>query len=219
VAASDTAPVPAGLNLLAAATVPVAGVTAWQMVTKYATVSKGQRVLVNGGAGGVGSYAIQFAVAAGARVAATSGPANLGYLSDLGCERAVDYRSENLRAAMADWAPDGVDTIIDTVNTAGVDDALAIVRPGGAIVGVVTLGARPPYPGAELGARGVRFVDATVRRDEASADMAIIGGLLADRTVSPPAIELLPMADAPAALDRVRAGHVRGKLVLEIARS
>jgi NADPH2:quinone reductase len=217
VAVADTAPIPATVNLLPAATVPVAGVTAWQSVAKYAAVQAGQQVLINGGAGGVGSYAIQFAVVAGARVAATSGPTNLDYLRELGCERAVDYRSENLCVAMAEWAPGGVDKLIDTVNTAGVADATTIVRPGGAIIAVMTLGEPAPYPAGELDARGVRFVDATVRRDEAAADMVVIGGLLADGTVSPPAIELLPLAQAPAALDRVRAGHVRGKLVLEIA--
>jgi len=215
-AATDTAQVPATLDLLVAATVPVAGVTAWQMVGKYGQVRAGQQVLVNGGSGGVGSFAIGFARAAGAQVAATSGPDNLEYLRELGCERVVNYRTGSLREAMAEWAPAGIDAVIDTVNMDGMPDAPAITRRNGAVVGVVTLGAPPSYRWEELAQAGVRFVAATVKRDEAAADMAGIGALLASGTVRSPAIELLPLASAAAALDRIAAGHVRGKIVLEI---
>jgi NADPH:quinone reductase len=217
VTASDTAPIPDGLDFLTAATVPVAGVTAWQSITKYGNVTAGQRVLVNGGAGGVGSFAIQFARNAGARVAATSGPANLPYLRSLGCELAVDYRGEDVAAAVAAWSGGGLDVLLDTVNIAGLAQAADMMRPGGAVVAVVTLGVEAPYGHAGLAERRVRYVRATVARHEARADMTAIGELLASKAVSPPAIEVVPLEAAPEALDRIGEGHVRGKVALAVA--
>jgi NADPH:quinone reductase-like Zn-dependent oxidoreductase len=217
VTASDTAPMPDGLGFLAAATVPVAGVTAWQMVTRFGRVAAGQRVLVNGGAGGVGSFAIQFARHAGARVAATSGPANLDYLASLGAQLGIDYRGGDIGAALASWSPGGVDVLLDTVNIDGLPGAAAMVRPGGAVVGVVTLGAERPYQDPGLAANGVRHVHATVAREAARADMTAIGELLAGGAVAAPATEVVALESAPEALDRIGAGHVRGKLVLAIA--
>jgi NADPH:quinone reductase-like Zn-dependent oxidoreductase len=217
VTASDTAPVPDGLDLLAAATVPVAGVTAWQLVAKYGGVTAGQHVLVNGGAGGVGSFAIQFARHAGAHVAATSGRHNLDYLGSLGCELAIDYRGQDLVVAVEGWSPGGLDVLLDTVNIDGVADVARLLRPGGSVVTVVTLGVPAPYPEGELDRRGARRVEGSVARHEARADMAAIGDLLATGAVRPPTTEVLPLEAAPEALERIGAGHVRGKLVLALA--
>jgi NADPH:quinone reductase-like Zn-dependent oxidoreductase len=217
VTASDTAPMPDGLDFLTAATVPVAGVTAWQLVTRYGRVASGQHVLVNGGAGGVGSYAIQFARNAGAHVAATCGPANLDYLTSLGCELAIDYRNSDVGAAVAAWSGGGLDVLLDAVNIDGLAGAHTMLRPGGSVVGVVTLGAQRPYQDAGLAGRGARHVEATVARDEARADMTAIGEMLAGNAVVPPAIEVVPLESAAEALRRIGAGHVRGKLVLAVA--
>lgn len=68
-------------------------------------IRSGQRALIHGGAGGVGGFAVQLARVAGARVAATCGSANVEYLRELGVERVIDYRTEDIAAAVADWPP------------------------------------------------------------------------------------------------------------------
>jgi NADPH2:quinone reductase len=216
VARSDTAPVPDGLPGEHAATIPVAGVTAYQSITKYARVASGQRILVNGAAGGVGSYAVQLARHAGARVAGTCGPDNAAYLRDLGCEHVINYRTQNVRDASRMWAKGGVHVLLDTVNVDGVPDAGELLRTGGVVVGVVTLGAAQPYREEELRPYGARFVAATVKRDEARADMIALARLLADGSIRPPAVEVISFEEAPQALDRIGSGHVRGKIVVAI---
>jgi NADPH:quinone reductase-like Zn-dependent oxidoreductase len=210
---SDTAPVPDLVPSPPAATVPVAGVTAWQAVMKYAALRPGQRVLVNGGAGGVGSYAVQFARRAGALVAATCGPGNLDYMRSLGVQCAIDYRNQDVRAEVARWAPHGLDMLLDTVNTDGVPGASGMLKAGGVVIGVLTLGTKIPYADGELAAR---YISATVKREEASADMSAIGGLLARGAIRPPHLEVFRLDEAADLLDRVRGGHVRGKVVLAI---
>jgi NADPH:quinone reductase-like Zn-dependent oxidoreductase len=216
VARSDTAPIPDELPGEHAATIPVAGVTAYQSITKYARVAPGQRVLVNGAAGGVGSYAVQLAVHAGARVAGTCGADNAAYLRELGCEYVINYRTQNIRDAARVWAEGGVHVLLDTVNVGGVPNAGELLRPGGVVVGVVTLGADQPYRDEELRPYGSRFVAATVKRDEARADMITLARLLADGSIRPPAVEVISFDEAPRALDRIGAGHVRGKIVVAI---
>lgn len=216
VARSDTAPVPDGVPGEHAATIPVAGVTAYQSITRHAPPLSGLRLLVNGAAGGVGSYAVQLGVRQGARVAGTCGPDNIRYLMDLGCEHVVNYRDGNIGPALAPWAPNGVDVLLDTVHVDGVPNATEILRPGGTVVGIVTLGPDRPYDDEELRRSGRRFIEATVNRREARADMIALGRLLADGQIRPPAIEVVPFEDAADALARVRAGHVRGKIVLSI---
>jgi NADPH:quinone reductase-like Zn-dependent oxidoreductase len=216
VARSDTAPIPDEVPGWQAATIPVAGVTAYQSITRHSPPLRDRRVLVNGAAGGVGSYAVQLAVLEGAHVAGTCGPDNTDYLAQIGCEHVVNYRDGNIRTQVGRWAPDGLDVLLDTVHLDGVPDVAEIVRAGGTVVGIVTLGPKRPYDDAELRRTGRRFVEATVNRAAARADMIALGRLLADGRIRPPAIEVLPFDAAPDALARVQAGHVRGKIVLAI---
>jgi NADPH:quinone reductase len=216
VARSDTAPIPDGVAGEHAATIPVAGVTAYQSITRYARPLAGRRLLVNGAAGGVGSYAVQLAVHDGAHVAGTCSPYNADYLAEIGCEHVVNYREADIRAAVEPWAPGGVDVVLDTVHVDGVRDIEVILRPGGTVIGIVTLGPPSPYDDAQLQRSGRRFVEATVNRDEACADMIALGELLADGSIRAPHVEVVPFESAPEALARVQAGHVRGKIVLSI---
>jgi NADPH2:quinone reductase len=114
------------------------------------------------------------------------------------------------------WAKGGVHVLLDTVNVDGVPDAGELLRTGGVVVGVVTLGAPQPYREEELRPYGARFVAATVKRDEARADMIALARLLADGSIRPPAVEVISFEEAPQALDRIGSGHVRGKIVVAI---
>lgn len=210
------APIPATVSLRDAATVPTAGLTAWQALHR-AGLTAGQTVLINGGAGGSGGFAVQFAKAAGARVAATARAHNLDYLRDLGADLALDYRSAAWTDALLAWAPGGVDLLLDAVNLGGGAVLLPLVRPGGVLAAIATLDEDAPRHDTEAAAaRGVRLIEATADRSRSVADLTAIGGLMAQGKVRAPDTRTLPLEAAAEALEAVRSGHVRGKIVLEI---
>jgi NADPH2:quinone reductase len=202
--ADGVAPMPTGLSFTDAAAMPLAALTARQAMFDFAGLTAGQSVLVLGGAGGVGGYALQLARAAGAKVAATARPANHAYVADMGAELAIDYAGD-VAGAIADWAPDGVDVVLDCAGGDALDGAYALVRRGGTLVSVVNKVDKERA--AACGIRAAfRFVvpSGSQLRD------------LAER-VRPPQIEVLPLAQAAAAQELSRTGRVRGKLVIAVA--
>lgn len=154
VPADFVAPKPANLSHVEAAALPLAGLTAWQALGDHAAVRPGDRVLVLGGAGGVGAFAVQLAVQLGAQVTATSMAADLEHVRGLGAAEVVvstDRRrhGESLRAA-------SFDVVLDTVGGELMTESMALTRPGGSFV---TLQQPPPEDVADaLGITGVFFV-------------------------------------------------------------
>lgn len=217
--ASFLAPLPEGWSFAQAAALPVAGTTAYGGLVDVGGLQAGQAVLVNGGAGGVGSIAIQVAHALGACVAATCGPDNLVYVTECGADHVINYRAGDVAEVVRTWAPDGVDLVLDAV---GLDSllpsAVDIVAPGGRYVEIATLisQASPDAiaQAAESGVSILSNMDAVMRLPQHLSSLA---GLCAAGGVQPPAIEILPLADAAEAHRRVEAGHVRGKIILEVA--
>jgi NADPH:quinone reductase-like Zn-dependent oxidoreductase len=206
------------LDFMTAAAIPTAAVTSWEALFDTGGLKAGQSVLINGGAGGMGSYAIQFARHAGARVAATCGPANLEYVHGLGADLAVDYRLGKVRETVLAWAPDGVDLIVDTVGQGTLLDGPLMTRPGGLIAPIGTLIVDEPMPDAEAAAaRNVRIVHTMSNRDRAGDQLRTIVDLCNRRVFMPPAIEVLPLEQAGEAQRRVKDGHVRGKILLKVA--
>lgn len=211
---------PDHLSLRDAAALPTAGITAWEAVFDVGGTVAGHRVLVNGGAGGTGGFAVQLARMAGAKVAATCGPANLDYVRGLGAELAIDYRQGKVCEAVAAWAPDGVDLVIDTVGQGSLLDSVEMVRPGGIVAPIGTLIADEPMPDpARAAARGVRIVPTIADFARQERQLLALVAALADGRIRAPAIEILPLADAAEAQRRVAAGHVRGKLLLAVDES
>lgn len=208
---------PDQVSLLDAAVMPTAAITAWEAVFDVGGTTAGSRVLVNGGAGGTGSYAVQLARMAGASVAATCGPANLDYVRGLGAELAIDYRRGGVREAIARWAPGGVDLVIDTVGQGTLLDSIDIVREGGIVAPIGTLIAGEPMPdGARAAARGVRIVPTMANLARQGRQLTALVAALADGRIRAPAIDVLPLAEAAEAHRRVAAGHVRGKIALRV---
>lgn len=203
-----------------AAAMPTAAITAYEAVFDVGGTREGATVLVNGGAGGTGGYAIQLARMAGARVAATCGPANLDYVRSLGAELAIDYRSGNVRAQVAAWAPEGVDLIVDTVGQGTLLEAVEMVKPGGVIAPIGTLIADEPMPDAARAAeRGARVVLTISSHANQPRQLAALVNALAAGRIRAPQIEVLPLAQAGEAQRRVAEGHVRGKLLLAVDES
>lgn len=216
--AALAAPLPPGCGMAEAAALPTAGITAYEGVFESGRVQPGRRVLVHGGAGGVGSYAIQLARHAGARVAATCGPANLDYVRSLGAELAIDYRRGRIAEDLAAWAPQGVDLLLDAVGNGSLPRALELVRPGGVLAPVATLITDEPAHDADGAAqRGVRIVPTMSSYQRSGAQLRELVRLFGEGNLRAPALTVLPLAHAAEAHALAQAGHVRGKLLLEVA--
>jgi NADPH:quinone reductase-like Zn-dependent oxidoreductase len=200
--ASASAPVPQGLTAAQAASLCVAGLSAWIPLVEVAKVQSGMRVLIHAGAGGVGSVAIQIARALGASVAATSTQAD--YCRELGADRVIDYRKE-------DFAGTGpYDVVLDTLGGEAHVRSQQALKPGGMLVAL----SATPIPGHKPRS-DVRIekpmIQATRERLERIFDWAASGRL------RPQVAHQFRLDDAHAAYAESEAGHARGKIVLQIS--
>ena len=210
--------VPEGLGLDQAAALPVAALTAWQGLFDRGGLQGGQTAMIHGGAGGLGGFAVQFARWAGARVAATCSTANVEYLRSLGVERVIDYRRENIAAVIRDWAPGGVDYLMDAVGASTLPDALDLVRPGGTFVSIPTLVDDGDMAAAAQAAheKGVRREFSVMTDAGCAPTMQRIAGLLVSGDVKLPPLREFPLREAAEAHRLIETGHNRGKIVLRV---
>jgi NADPH:quinone reductase-like Zn-dependent oxidoreductase len=200
-----------------AATVPTAALAAWDGIFDTGGVQPGQTVLVTGAAGAVGGFAVQFAKAAGARVAGTCSARNRDYVLGLGADAAFDYRGD-LRAQVKAFAPDGVDLVYDAVSSGTLLSGPELAKRGGRYVHINTVMPDEPLPDATAAAqRGVALLPSTIKRDGVADRLPRIAALIAEGKVRPPVTETYPLARAADAHRRLEAGGVRGKLLLQIA--
>jgi NADPH2:quinone reductase len=207
--ADAAAPAPARLPPEQTATLPLVGLTAWQALFNAAGLKSGQTVLIHAGAGGVGGMAIQLAKAVGARVLTTARAENHDYVRSLGADLAIDYSAAPFGPAVRKAAPAGVEVVFDTVGGQTQADSWAALAKGGILVSI----AEPPDEKCAQAqeARGAYvFVSPNGRQLRELALMVASGRL------RPPLIDILPLDAAAQALERSRAGHVRGKIVLKI---
>lgn len=190
---------PASIDLATAAAVPLAGLTAWQLIQRLSP-QPGEVVLVHNAAGGVGQFAVQLARLAGARVIGTASPANHDHLRSLGVEP-VDY-TQGLADAVRALAPAGVNVVADLVGS----DALAVSDPllaPNARVGSIA-------DGQGAAQRGGAYV--FVR--PSPAELAELATLIDAGQLQVDLAGTYPLEQAADAYLRLRDGHVRGKLVL-----
>lgn len=211
VAASIVARKPARMSHEEAAAVPLAGGTAWEGLVRRLRVRPGETVLIHGGAGGVGSYAVQIAKAMGARVLATAGARNQQVLRDLGADVAIDYAGEDVaEVARRETGGAGVDVVFDTAGGDNILKSIPATRPFGRLATIVT-------PTGTLGGLSSRNQTLhgifLMREGERLREMARLidqGKLrsLVDR--------VLPLADVRQAHERLDSGHGTGKIVLRV---
>lgn len=211
--------IPEGMRFDQAAALPVAALTAWQGLFVKADLQAGQMAMINGGSGGLGSFAVQFARWKGARVAATCSTGNVDYLKSLGVERVIDYKTENVMKAVAEWAPDGLDYLMDAVGVSSLPKALDLVRKGGTFVSIPTLvdDGDIPAAAAEGAARGINRVFSTMDDINCASMLEQIADLLVAGEITLPPIREYPLAAVPDAHRMLEQGHNRGKIVLKIA--
>jgi NADPH2:quinone reductase len=198
---------PASLSFEEAAGVPVAGSTAYQGIVEEIGLKEGERVLITGAAGGVGTMAVQIAASLGARVLGTASPQNHDYLLSLGAAEAIDYHGDWV-AAVRTIAPKGVDAVFDCVGGETFRRSFGAVRDGGRVVTVVAFGEEvEPGRGITHHAFSGR---AQRRRLETLSEMLDAGKLRVEIE------DVVPLEEAAKAHERVETGHTRGKIVLRV---
>jgi len=199
--ATTVAPKPAGLDWQDAAALPVASETA-ERVLNLLGVGAGETVLMHGASGGVGTLAVQFATARGARVIATAGPANQDYLTSLGA--AATVYGEGLVERVRALAPDGVDAVFDLAGKGALEDSITL---RGGTERIVTIA---DFRAQQL---GITFASGPA---EASADrlVAVAQDAATGKLVT--TVTAYPLDQAAAAQQVSDSGHVRGKLVLTV---
>ena len=204
--AAMLAPKPKRLNHTHAASIPVVAVTAWQMVFDLAQLSPGKAVLVHGGAGNVGGYAVQFAKRAGAMVIATASVANDSYVRRLGADGVIDYRTRRFEDRVKD-----LDAILDTVGGETLDRSYGVLKRGGIIV---SSAAQPSMARAEQhGVRAFFFlVQVTTER------LKMIGEMIDAGTLQSEVGEVLWLDEARRGHEMLEGSpHRRGKIVIKVA--
>jgi NADPH2:quinone reductase len=203
---------PAALSHEQAAAVPLAGGTAWEAVVRRLEVRAGETVLIHAGAGGVGSFAVQFAKVLGARVLATAGPSGRETLRELGADVALDYRSDDVyAAAAAENGGAGVDAVLDLVGGDTVARSADVTRPFGRLATI--LGAQGDLTASYLKNHTLSGVFLTRERQRLD-EMA---PLFERGQVAPLLDDVRPLADIAAVHERLDSGHGRGKVVLRVA--
>jgi NADPH:quinone reductase-like Zn-dependent oxidoreductase len=205
VAAADLAAKPLHLDFVQAAAVPLAGLTAWQGLFDHGGLRAGQSVLIHGGAGGVGHFAVQFAKAKGATVFATASGADLEFVRGLGADHVIDYKAQRFEEIARD-----IDVVFDLVAGETQDRSWAVLKPGGIIVS--TLKKPDEDKARQHRARGANYVS-----HPDSAQLAEIARLIDAGKVVPTVTAVLKLADAATAQRKLEQEHLRGKIVLDVA--
>lgn len=224
VPASQLHPLPASINLVDAAALPEAAATAWTGLVGAGGLSEGQVVLVHGGSGGIGTFAIQFAAGLGARVLTTAGgPDRTRRCLELGADVAIDHRSEDFVARVLEETDGrGADIVLDVIGAGYLERNLAAVAVGGRIVVIgLQQGARAKVDLGTLLARRASIIGTTVRSRSPAEKAQIVADvtrhvwpLVAAGTVRPVIHARLPLGQADLAHEMLRTGQAFGKVLL-----
>jgi NADPH:quinone reductase-like Zn-dependent oxidoreductase len=203
VEARNLAPKPTSIDHLQAAAVPLAGLTAWQALFDHGRLQSGQRVLIHGATGGVGTFAVQLAHAADADVLATGRAPDRELLTELGAAEIVDVTQQRFENAV-----DGVDLVLDLVGGEVASRSWPLVKPGGALVTVVGgTAAGTPRPDA----RWVFFVVEADRAELAELTRRIDAGRL-----RPVVGRVWPLAEGRQAFEAKQRSGLPGKVTLQV---
>lgn len=200
---------PRALDFNEAASVPLAGGTAYEAIVRRLAVQRGETVLIHGGAGGVGTFAVQLAKALGARVLATAGSGNQALLRELGADVPIDYTSSNpATVALKETNGAGVDAVFDCVGGELVARSLQATRPFGRLATIL-----PPQGDlTALYLRNQTLHGVFLTRERARLDELV--PFFEDRRVITVVDEVKPLAGVVDAHRRLDSGHGRGKVVL-----
>jgi NADPH:quinone reductase-like Zn-dependent oxidoreductase len=196
---------PESLDHAEAAAVPLAAMTAWQGLFDHGGLTVGQRVLIHGGAGGVGHFAIQLAKAHGAYVITTCSADDREFVRSLGADEAIDYHTERFEDRVSE-----VDLVFDLIGGETQDRSWAVLKDGGAMVSTL---AKPSGRQAQI--HQARAATSYMAQPDA-AELGEIAHLITEKKVHPHVGARLPLDHVAEAHRKAEHGHPRGKIVLEI---
>ncbi len=202
---NEAARMPAKLDFVAAAAVPLAAITAWQGLFDQGQLRAGQRVLIHGGTGGVGHFAIQFAKAKGAWVATTVGTDDVKLARELGADQVIDYKKEKFEDRV-----DNIDLVYDLIAGETQKRSWAVLKDGGAMISTLQ---KPDE--AQAKARNIRV--AHYMAEPNAAELEEITGLIEAGKVKPFINATYALEDAARAHEHMENDHIQGKVVLEVA--
>lgn len=228
VKASSLAPKPEGLSMEEAASIPLVGLTAWQALVEKAGLKKGQKVFIQAGSGGVGTFAIQLAKHLGAVVATTTSAANAALVKRLGADLVIDYRTQDFEDVLRDC-----DVVLNSQDAKTLAKSLRVLKRGGRLVSI----SGPPDPefGQAIAAPGfvklaVRLLSWSVRRKARARGVGYsflfmraegnqlreITRLIEAGAIRPVIDRVFPFESTNEALAYVEAGRAKGKVVIKL---
>lgn len=212
---ANVVPKPAGVSFEAAGATPVAGLTALQGLRTHGSVQPDDHVLINGAAGGVGTFAVQIAKALGAEVTAVCSGGNVEMVRSLGADTVIDYTTDDLVEGGARF-----DVMMDNVGNRTPEECLAVLRPGArfiAISGPKTNRWLGPVPHIIRTALAFRRADPSFHQFTAApveADLLTLGEMLADGSIAPVIDRVIGLDGVAAGLTEIGTGHTRAKIAV-----
>ena len=225
---ADLALKPKNLNWAEAASIPLVGLTAWQAFVELAKLRKGQKVFIQAGSGGVGTFAIQLAKHLGAIVATTTSAKNAELVRSLGADIVIDYKVQDFETVLS-----GYDLVLHSQDQKALEKSLRILKPGGHLISI----SGPPDPGfaktlglnillkllftvlsrgvrKEARKRGLRYDFLFMRGD--GQQLSEIASLIESGTIKPVVDKVFPFERTGEALAYVETGRAKGKVVIEV---
>lgn len=201
---SEVAHKPRTVSFMEAASIPLAGITAWESVINSGELRKGQSILIHAAAGGVGSLAVQLAKWKKAHVIATTSAKNRDLVKSLGADEVIDYQTINFKNVVSN-----VDVVFDTIGGQVQEDSWSILKPGGILVSVVN---PPPEEKARTSGAIGKFVfiqpNAEILKE--------LAGLIDDGVIRPVICAEYALEDIASAHELSESGRARGKIVMHV---
>lgn len=222
----DVAIMPKNLSMTEAASIPLVGLTAWQVLIERANLKKGQKVLIHAGSGGVGTFAIQLAKHVGAMVATTTSAANVDLVKSLGADVVIDYRQEDFETVLS-----GYDVVLNSLGKDTLEKSLKVLKPGGKLISIsgppdvafakesglnwflqqvirlLSFGIRE-----KARRRGVSYSFLSMRAN--GEQLSKITSLIENGIIRPVVDRVFPFAATPEALAYLERGRAKGKVVV-----
>lgn len=225
---NDVAPKPKNITMEEAASIPLVGLTVWQALVERSDLKRGQRVFIQAGSGGVGTFAIQLAKHMGATVATTTSSANIDLVKGLGADTVIDYKKDDFEKVLQSY-----DVVLHSQDTATLEKSLRVLKPGGTLVSI----SGPPDPAFARRIQApwfvrliVRLLSSGVRKKAARRNLKYsflfmrangtqlreITRLIEAGAIKPVIDRVFPFESSNEALAYIEAGRAKGKVVVKI---
>jgi NADPH:quinone reductase-like Zn-dependent oxidoreductase len=225
---NDVALKPRNISMEEAASIPLVGLTTWQALIEKANLKKGQRVFIQAGSGGVGTFAIQLAKHLGATVATTTSAANIDLVKNLGADLVIDYRKDDFETILKDY-----DVVLNSQDTKTLEKSLKVLKPGGKVISI----SGPPDPdfGKEINANWflklvLKFLSARIRKKAKRLGVKFsflfmkaqgeqlnqITKLIESGVIKPVMDKVFPFEQTNDAMSYIETGRAKGKIVVRI---